>query len=378
MADNGRKEDRQHKSCCDTPAALGGCSSSDDGGAPCARQPPPSCCSPQPPESNAASAEAGCKCSATGESGCCCAPTYYRLPPDSVGHPDTDDRVVKLCQCRCTDCRCNDPKLVQSLPSDLTGPWKATLRLPVAVVALGNGDGGKTSPSTPPSSRLVAQQLLSQNRGVKGVRYDPRASVVELKTDGAASGAAGGGSSGGGGAAAGSSSALQAAVTAALRTLGLIVQPLLDGIELIRDDNDTRIDMSPALKTTRLSVEGMTCAACVAALESALQRLPGVLSVNVSLMTAQAVVQHDPAVVGGDALAAAIDDAGFEAHVLSDEAAGGAADAAAGITRLAVTGMTCTTCVTAVECGLRALPGVMDATVNLMTGRPGAREALTI
>ena len=43
-------------------------------------------------------------------------------------------------------------------------------------------------------------------------------------------------------------------------------------------------------------VGGMTCAACQAGVQKALQRQPGVLDASVNLMTANAAVTFDPAV----------------------------------------------------------------------------------
>jgi Cu+-exporting ATPase len=62
-----------------------------------------------------------------------------------------------------------------------------------------------------------------------------------------------------------------------------------------------------------LSVGGMTCAACQARVQRALQRTPGVQSATVNLMMANAAVRFDPAVVGSDALIAAIRSTGYQA-----------------------------------------------------------------
>ncbi|WP_299361873.1 heavy metal translocating P-type ATPase [uncultured Paracoccus sp.] len=55
-----------------------------------------------------------------------------------------------------------------------------------------------------------------------------------------------------------------------------------------------------AVQTTRLSVQGMTCASCVGRVERGLAALPGVLSVTVNLATESASVSHLPTVTADD------------------------------------------------------------------------------
>ncbi|HEX8663323.1 MAG TPA: heavy metal translocating P-type ATPase [Beijerinckiaceae bacterium] len=82
------------------------------------------------------------------------------------------------------------------------------------------------------------------------------------------------------------------------------------------------------LPTMTLGIEGMTCASCVARVEKALARVPGVVSASVNLATEKATVTH----LGGipaEALVGAVEDAGYEAAPLpADGTAGGTADAA--------------------------------------------------
>ena len=60
-----------------------------------------------------------------------------------------------------------------------------------------------------------------------------------------------------------------------------------------------------------LKVEGMTCASCVARVEKALRKVPGVEEASVNLATETATIQADPAVA--EAAMAAIRKAGYEA-----------------------------------------------------------------
>lgn len=59
-----------------------------------------------------------------------------------------------------------------------------------------------------------------------------------------------------------------------------------------------------------LTIDGMHCEHCVDVVEDALAGLDGVTVRDVEVGSAQ--VAYDPAEVAGDALAAALDDAGYE------------------------------------------------------------------
>ena len=97
----------------------------------------------------------------------------------------------------------------------------------------------------------------------------------------------------------------------------------------------------------------MTCASCSARVERALQRVPGVQQVSVNLASESAAVELSAAV---------------SAATLS---AGRATRPATRCRRtqaeLRIDGMTCATCVGRVEKALKAVPGVLEASVNLAT-----------
>jgi P-type Cu+ transporter len=100
-----------------------------------------------------------------------------------------------------------------------------------------------------------------------------------------------------------------------------------------------------------LPVQGMTCASCVAHVEKALARVPGVQKVAVNLATESAAVEG--AGLEAAALQKAVGDAGYEVPSQT--------------VRFAVQGMTCASCVTRIEHALAAVPGVLKASVNLGT-----------
>lgn len=68
------------------------------------------------------------------------------------------------------------------------------------------------------------------------------------------------------------------------------------------------------LKQVTLKVEGMTCAACPAAVKAALKRLPGVVNADVSFKEAKATVSYYEGNATVEQMIKAIEDAGYSAH----------------------------------------------------------------
>ena len=69
----------------------------------------------------------------------------------------------------------------------------------------------------------------------------------------------------------------------------------------------------------RIPVSGMTCAACQARVQRALQRAPGVLDASVNLMMKDASVTYDPSTVTPEALVGVIRDTGYGAELAPTE-----------------------------------------------------------
>ena len=67
------------------------------------------------------------------------------------------------------------------------------------------------------------------------------------------------------------------------------------------------------METIVLKVGGMSCGGCVKSVTNVLTALPGVGKAEVTLQPGEAKVEFDPAQVTREAMARAIDDAGFEA-----------------------------------------------------------------
>ncbi|KAK4797779.1 hypothetical protein SAY86_030105 [Trapa natans] len=82
--------------------------------------------------------------------------------------------------------------------------------------------------------------------------------------------------------------------------------------EILDESNSYKTKNSGAL-VGQFTIGGMTCAACVNSVEGILRSLPGVRRAVVALATSLGEVEYDPAQIGKDDIASAIEDAGFEA-----------------------------------------------------------------
>lgn len=138
-----------------------------------------------------------------------------------------------------------------------------------------------------------------------------------------------------------------------------------------------------ARKKLKIPVYGMTCEHCIRRVTQALEALPGLEAVHVSLADNQADFDYDPSQVSLTQIEAAIVEAGYstvpipeerEASdtgpdggrlVLPSEITGEIPDQAGEMKRqLKVSGMTCANCALTIEKGVGKLPGVKSATVN--------------
>ncbi len=104
-----------------------------------------------------------------------------------------------------------------------------------------------------------------------------------------------------------------------------------------------------------LPVQGMTCASCVNTVERSLKKMPGVAEATVNLATERATVTYDPEQTTVPALVEKVKAIGYEVPTA--------------VVTLPTQGMTCASCVNTVERGLKKVPGVLNADVNLATLR---------
>ncbi len=114
-----------------------------------------------------------------------------------------------------------------------------------------------------------------------------------------------------------------------------------------------------------LEIEGMTCASCVRRVERALGSVEGVGSASVNLATEKALVTLAPTASPDrvrEAAARAVGAAGYSVRAEATAPAG-----PGGHLQLAISGMTCASCVRRVERALGSVEGVGSASVNLTT-----------
>ncbi|GAP92176.1 putative heavy metal translocating P-type ATPase [Rosellinia necatrix] len=133
--------------------------------------------------------------------------------------------------------------------------------------------------------------------------------------------------------------------------------------------------------TTTLRVGGMTCGACTSSVEAGFNGVDGVGSVSVSLVMERAVVRHDPQRISSEQVKDIIEDRGFEAEVLSTDIPSPMAtpkhapasqrkdDTATTVTTIAIEGMTCGACTSAVEGGFADVSGVKHFSISLLSER---------
>lgn len=138
------------------------------------------------------------------------------------------------------------------------------------------------------------------------------------------------------------------------------------------------------MATTTVKVGGMTCGACTSAIESGFKGVDGVGNVSVSLVMERAVVMHDPNKITADQIQEIIDDRGFEAEILATDlpintpSSGSTIpeydedkedEAGTTTTTVAVEGMTCGACTSAVEGGFKDIPGLKHFSISLLSER---------
>ncbi len=134
--------------------------------------------------------------------------------------------------------------------------------------------------------------------------------------------------------------------------------------------------MAPSASLS-LQIGGMTCASCALRVEKGLKKEPGVADASVNLATERATVTLDPTQAVTDdllqTLVRRVETTGYTATPvveLSRHAPVPPApsqEQASSTTDLAISGMTCASCVRRVEKALSKTPGVSTANVNLAT-----------
>ncbi|KAH6977131.1 E1-E2 ATPase-domain-containing protein [Ilyonectria sp. MPI-CAGE-AT-0026] len=135
----------------------------------------------------------------------------------------------------------------------------------------------------------------------------------------------------------------------------------------IQDDDD-------GLATTTVAVEGMTCGACTSAVEGGFKDVPGIKHFSISLLSERAVIEHDPTLISAEQIAEIIEDRGFGAEIVDTIKAEKSSKAPermsnTATTTVAIEGMTCGACTSAVEGGFKGVDGVFKFNISLLAER---------
>lgn len=138
-------------------------------------------------------------------------------------------------------------------------------------------------------------------------------------------------------------------------------------VRLLDSYDEEEQKLGDNLRRIQVRVTGMTCAACSNSVEGALMSINGVVKATVALLQNKADVIFDPSLVKDDEITNAIEDAGFEAELLSEPTASRTNPHGTVVGQFIIGGMTCAACVNSVEGILKQLPGVRKAVVALAT-----------
>jgi Cu+-exporting ATPase len=158
--------------------------------------------------------------------------------------------------------------------------------------------------------------------------------------------------------------------------------PMFDRNGYLYDENDDIEDEEdvPGITTTTLAVEGMTCGACTSAVEGGFKDVAGVKLFSISLLSERAVVEHDASILSAEKIAEIIEDRGFGATIVESTTMAptnsprkrrgnsGRRERVA-TTTVAVEGMTCGACTSAIEGGFKDLEGLVQFNVSLLAER---------
>lgn len=137
-------------------------------------------------------------------------------------------------------------------------------------------------------------------------------------------------------------------------------------------------DDGPTNTVTTIAIEGMTCGACTSAVEGGFADVTGVKHFSISLLSERAVIEHDATLLPADKIVEIIEDRGFGATLIDSEEARPKNHVASeydeskpsvATTTVAIEGMTCGACTSAVEGGFTGLDGILRFNISLLAER---------
>jgi Cu+-exporting ATPase len=128
-------------------------------------------------------------------------------------------------------------------------------------------------------------------------------------------------------------------------------------------------EQSHSTWTTTVAIEGMTCGACTSSVEGAFKNVPGLVRFNISLLAERAVVSHDPTTLPAEKIVELIEDAGFDAKIVSSQAESALQGVSTLSQQLKIYGLPDGKTATELEDEIRSKPGVKSAVISLSTSR---------
>lgn len=120
--------------------------------------------------------------------------------------------------------------------------------------------------------------------------------------------------------------------------------------------------------TTTVSIAGMTCGACTSAVEGAFKGKEGMVRFNISLLAGRAAISHKIEQLTVDQIVEAIEDAGFDAKLISSDPEGVQLQSCS-TAQLKIFGLMDAKAATEVETLLRSKEGIKSAVISLATSR---------
>jgi Cu+-exporting ATPase len=127
-------------------------------------------------------------------------------------------------------------------------------------------------------------------------------------------------------------------------------------------------EVTSQLTVTTVSIDGMTCGACTSSIENIFTGVDGVAQFNISLLAERAIITHDPVALPSKRIVNMVDDAGFEATILSSESQAPVSKAVGRVT-LSLHGLRDATSADALEESLLQKTGITSASVDIATSR---------
>ncbi|KAL2820197.1 E1-E2 ATPase-domain-containing protein [Aspergillus cavernicola] len=127
-------------------------------------------------------------------------------------------------------------------------------------------------------------------------------------------------------------------------------------------------DLSSQSTLTTVSIEGMTCGACTSSVQAAFDGVEGLVQFNISLLAERAIITHNPNVLTSQKIVGLVEDAGFDAKVISEAQARSQKGGLSRVT-LDIHGLRNANSAATLEDSLVQKSGVVSASITLSTSQ---------